>query len=222
MENNKNQIADQGVIDNTQPENQLEHNQGELSVKETIKKQKSRKTYYLYGVVAGLLSLLIIPIFLLLSIKKTTPQIENSYLTENGESAVHEYDIYIYEPDNNAHILQGDPILLKGEVVKSTTNDVFWQYNMTWNSDIQGFLGRGENLTYKYLNPGEHKITFSAESNSGNKSSAEIKIVVKPDPSINEPQLNQYRSDCKVNMTETWTCSWRTAATAACTRTACG
>ncbi len=204
MENNDNYINSQGIINKSQSEVQVEKNilnsdagrQGKAINTESETKLKSRKTYLLYGVIVGLLSLAIIPIFFLLSIR-TAPSQPAKKESINNASEDLGYSVNIYEPDNDAHIFQGDPILLKGGVVKTNVNDEFWQYNMTWTSDIQGFLGRGEDLTYKYLNPGNHKVTFSVESNSGTKSSAKINIVVKSDPSLNEPQLSQFLSECK-------------------------
>lgn len=207
MENDNNQIGRRSFIDKTQPEIQPKQNisysdadnQGKPLYIESAKKQKSRKTYFLYGVVVGLLSLTIIPIYLLLSIMTKPSQPEKVNDSINKESVDLGYNVYIYEPDNNAHILQGDPVLLKGGVVKTATEDGFWQYNMTWASDIQGFLGRGEDLAYKYLNLGEHNIIFTAESNSGTELSTKISIVVKPDPSVYEPQLSQYLSECEMD-----------------------
>jgi len=85
---------------------------------------------------------------------------------------------YITQPEDGAHFLPGEPIILIGrgyDPEDGTLGDTA----LVWTSSISGTLGPGTWLQLDYgLSAGTHVITVSAEDSDGNEAATSIQIFV--------------------------------------------
>lgn len=190
------------VNQQTQPQSP-NGNINEESIKESSK--STWKRYFLFGIIAGLLSLIIVFIIVLLPllgfrvIKPSQTQTPPPELTTSFPKIEADYfETHIGSPEEGAQVLQGDPIHFRGDYFRkgNSKNEIFWKERMTWESSMGGVFGKGDELTFRYLGPGVHTITFTVEDDKGNKSTDSRKITIRQDPSLTSQGADQFLNDC--------------------------
>ncbi len=75
-----------------------------------------------------------------------------------------------------------------GEAVRFDATISSGTPSITWESDIQGFIGQGSTIIERRLIPGTHVVTASHQQGDS-RSTAQITVVVEPAPGGNDPEV---------------------------------
>jgi hypothetical protein len=88
--------------------------------------------------------------------------LKRKYIDDRGNTAP---VVTILEPPDDAHFVAGDPVTLRAWVSDVQESDL--AASVTWDSDVNAFLGRGASLTTRDLAIGPHLITASVVDAGG-------------------------------------------------------
>lgn len=170
--------------------------------------------YFLWGMVAGVVSLVLIPVFILIfslisqRIKTPAPMPATESELKSGTKPASYFYATISTPEDKSQFLQGDEIRFYGFEVKSSykkvsdAQEIFWKERMRWKSSIDGEFGRGDSFNYRYLNPGTQTITFQIEDDKGEKSFVSRQITIRPDPMIIDEGADKEAERCQTEQTD--------------------
>ncbi len=92
--------------------------------------------------------------------------------------------IQILSPANNSSFVKNQPITFKCNAT-DIEDGILGNDNFYWLSDINGYLGKGTEITTSNLATGTHQITVTAKDSDDNESSSTITISIKND--VNPP-----------------------------------
>ena len=104
---------------------------------------------------------------------------------------------FITNPDNNSTFENGENITFQG--YGEDPQDGVITNNISWSSDIDGFLGNGTPFNCNTLSAGTHLITMLVADSDGYTGTASINVI------INEPEEEEYITVTSPNGGESWT-----------------
>jgi hypothetical protein len=90
--------------------------------------------------------------------------------------------VSIVQPKDGANFFQGQSIQLFGFV--SAAGESVDPEELNWSSNVNGFLGTGDQLAVHALSTGRHFITLEADDGCGGRTAKTIRITVLPKADI--------------------------------------
>jgi hypothetical protein len=114
----------------------------------------------------------------------------------------HEIVSWINSPVYGETFLQGEHVLLNGSVYDGAKKAIP-PYTFTWSSDIDGLIGKGENISLSNLSLGNHTITLTVEDNNGSIDERDVSITISRGGSLSVTDLESTNGTSWINWT--WT-----------------
>lgn len=101
--------------------------------------------------------------------------------------------VRIVKPQDNTVVVSGSTLSLIGSAYDLDIGSM-GSNQLQWLSNIDGFLGNGDQLSIAKLSIGTHIITFQADDGSGDVASATVRVTVVADPTQFSPIPNNLQA----------------------------